>query len=148
MPRDIVRWREDVWPPVVDDPAAARIAGFAVPLLTLPATVSLAHPGTFQRLMLAALCGLVTARVLWRLQAWLWAPGHLLRLVSAPLTVFCATLAASGAPIREQVFLVAGSLVLSEYLFVGGRHPLDRYLNLGWAAFSLIPLLVLASNRI
>ena len=62
--------------------------------------------------------------------------------------MFCATLAASGAPVREQVFLVAGSLVLSEYLFVGGRHPLDRYLNLGWAAFSLIPLLVLASNRL
>lgn len=143
-----MRWREDVWPPVMDDPAAARIAAFAVPVLTLPATLHLSHPGSVQGFLIAALCGLVTARVLWRLQAWLWSPGHLLRLVSAPLTVFCATLAASGAPVREQIFLVTGSLVLSEYLFVGGRHPLDRYLNLGWAAFSLIPLLVLASNRI
>lgn len=150
-----MRWREDIWPPVMDDPTAAGLFGAVFPVVTAIHLFWL--PGRFPdvadlqqaapvALLLWAVSATLVARLIRRAQIFLHPRGHRTARVMAAINAPLAFALLWGTTVASNAQFVAGLALIHAVLFIGGGHPADRRSNAGWTLFAILLFFVLAGE--
>ena len=136
----MLRWNEEVWPAIMDDVRAARIAWTAFPLIALTFWIVRGRGPDLETLNAASFgealgwiaSSAVTASFLYRMQIFLLPQARrasiLMAWVNTPM-IFALLV---GTSLSDNVKFTIGMAYIGTFLFVGGSHPLDRERNL-WA---------------
>lgn len=145
----VFRWKRVHPVAVMHDTRAVMITAAVMPIVAClhwadqaPALV----PASVSQILSWAVSALVMTLLLYRTQMFFRTDLPQVATVCAVVNACLTFTLLWGTPVWENVQFSLGAYYLSTFLFVGGDHPVDRYINAGWAAFVITLFVMLMGN--